>query len=294
MVAEAQPQLLALVGAGIARSLSPALHEGEAHRHGMRCLYRLLDIGPVDHAADARLEDVLRSASRLGFSGLNITHPYKQLAIPHMNRLAPSARRIGAVNTVVFTETGAVGHNTDVHGFGAALARGLPGAAMGEVVQLGAGGAGSAVAYALLDLGAQRLWLTDPNLERARGLAKNLNEAAGADRAQTVTAQEADARTAGADGLVNASPVGTEHDLRLPLPKSSLHPQLWVADVNYHPLWTPLLTTAHAMGCRVLHGGGMLVHQAAESFRLFTGCEPHTPRMLGDFADLTAEVGAHS
>ncbi|MFI6875681.1 shikimate dehydrogenase [Streptomyces sp. NPDC050400] len=294
MVADAQSQLLALVGGGIAQSLSPALHEGEARRHGMRCLYRLLDIGPVDHGADGRLDEVLRSASQLGFSGLNITHPYKQLAIPHLHRLAPSAQRIGAVNTVVFTDSGAVGHNTDVQGFGAAFTRGLPGASMDEVVQLGAGGAGSAVAYALLDLGVQRLWLTDPILERARSLAKNLNASTGTDWARVVTAPEAEARTAVATGLVNASPIGTEHDLRLPLPKSSLHPHLWVADVNYHPLWTPLLTTAHALGCRALHGGGMLVHQAAESFRLFTGCEPHTSNMLGDFADLTAEVGAHS
>ncbi|MFJ8827017.1 shikimate dehydrogenase [Streptomyces sp. NPDC102467] len=285
----------ALIGRGIKKSLSPELHEREGRRHRVRYLYRLQDMNPPHAECGTYLADRLRKVQLLGFSGLNITHPYKQLVMPHLDRLAPSALRVGAVNTVVFTRDGtAVGHNTDVSGFAAAFARGLPGAALGSVVQLGAGGAGAAVGHALFDLGVGRLSLTDPDLDRAVSLAKALNDHAGAAWARPCTASEAAERTMNADGLVNASPVGTEHDLRLPLTESALHPRLWVADVNYHPLPTPLLATADARGCTVLHGGGMLVHQAADAFRLFTGRDPSVPHMLADFAEMTAGIQAHT
>ncbi|WP_425826523.1 shikimate dehydrogenase [Streptomyces fractus] len=287
--------LLALIGAGIGRSLSPELHEREARRHGLRCLYRLQDMDPPQDERSERLGDRLHAARLLGFSGLNITHPYKQLALPYLDQLSPAAARVGAVNTVVFTREGkAVGHNTDIAGFAAAFSRNLPRARVGSVVQLGAGGAGAAVGHALLGLGVERLLITDPNADRAHSLAKALNEQAGTEWARTCSPAEASDRTAHADGLVNASPVGTEHDLRLPLSKSSLHPGLWVADVNYHPLWSPLLQAASALGCPVFHGGSMLVHQAADAFRLFTGRNPFTSHMLADFAELTADSQAHT
>ncbi|GAA2334104.1 shikimate dehydrogenase [Streptomyces kunmingensis] len=287
--------LLALVGTGIEQSLSPELHEREARRHGLRCLYRLQDLNPPPDEAGDRLGEHIGHARLVGFSGLNITHPYKQLVIPHLDQLSPAATRVGAVNTVVFTrDAGAVGHNTDIAGFAAAFTRNMPDARTESVVQLGAGGAGAAVGNALLDLGVRHLVITDPNRDRAHTLAKALNEQAGAERARACTAAEADEQLSHADGLVNASPVGTEHHLQLPVPARSLHPGLWVADVNYHPLWTPLLHTAHALGCTVLHGGGMLVHQAADAFRLFTGRDPSTSHMLADFAEITADVQAHT
>ncbi|MGW0903168.1 shikimate dehydrogenase [Streptomyces sp. NPDC002853] len=287
--------LLALIGTGIKQSLSPELHEREARRHGLRYLYRLQDLDPPADERSERLGERIRHARMCGFSGLNITHPYKQLVIPYLDQLSPAASRVGAVNTIVFAADGrAVGHNTDIAGFAAAFRRNMPHANAGRVVQLGAGGAGAAVAHALLDLGVHRLMITDPHLDRARDLAEALNEHAGADRAQACTATEGDTLVAHADGLVNASPVGTEHALQLPLPETSLHSRLWVADVNYHPLWTPLLQSAHAMGCNVFHGGNMLVHQAADAFRLFTGCKPFTSHMLADFAEITADIQAHT
>ncbi|WP_338703243.1 shikimate dehydrogenase [Streptomyces sp. Q6] len=287
--------LLALVGAGIGQSLSPELHEREARRHGLRYLYRLLDMDPPLHERSERLGDRIEHARLLGFSGLNVTHPYKQLVMPFLDQLAPTATRVGAVNTVVFTRDGkTVGHNTDVGGFAAAFARHLPRAPLGSVVQLGAGGAGAAVGHALLAAGVEHLTITDPHLDRAEGLAKTLNEHAGAERAEACAASEATRRLAHADGLVNASSVGTEHDLRLPLPEEALHPALWVADINYHPLLTPLLHAAGAVGCTVFHGGSMLVHQAAEAFHLFTGRAPSVAHMLADFAELTADGQAHT
>ncbi|MGN9796395.1 shikimate dehydrogenase [Streptomyces sp. OZ13] len=279
--------LTGLVGSGIGPSLSPALHEAEAGRHGVRLVYRTLDIDTLDLAPDA-VGDLVQAARLLGFDGLNITHPCKQLVIEHLDELAPEAAELGAVNTVVFRAGRAVGHNTDVTGFAQSFARGLPDAPTRDVVQLGAGGAGAAVAHALLTLGADRLTVLDTDPARAAGLADALNARFGPGRAASAAASEAANRLAGADGIVHATPTGMAAHPGLPVPADLLRPDLWVAEVVYRPLETELLRAARAAGCRTLDGGGMAVFQAADAFRLFTGLAPHTDRMLAHLADLAA------
>lgn len=277
--------LTGLIGSGIGPSLSPALHEGEADRHGVRLVYRSLDLD----ALGARPEDVgdlVHAARLLGFDGLNITHPCKQLVIEHLDELAHEAAELGAVNTVVFRDGRAVGHNTDVTGFAQSFASGLPDAPTGDVVQLGAGGAGAAVAHALLTLGADRLTLLDADPTRAAALADTLGTRFGPGRATSAPLGEAADRLASADGLVHATPTGMAAHPGLPLPAALLRPDLWVADIVYRPLDTELLQAARATGCRTLDGGGMAVFQAADAFRLFTGLEPHTELMLAHLADL--------
>ncbi|MER5201034.1 shikimate dehydrogenase [Streptomyces sp. NPDC002755] len=286
--------LVGLVGRDIGHSLSPDLHEAEADRHGVRYLYRTLDAG-AKPLAQYDLHELLRAARTCGYSGLNITHPFKQLVMPHLDEVDPAAARVGAVNTVVFTADGrSVGHNTDVTGFSEALARGLPDASLDQVVLLGAGGAGAAVAHALLGRGAGHLHIVDPVPDRAAALSRALNEQVGSERARFCPHEALGAVLNDADGLVNASPVGSLHLPGLPLPVEMLHARLWLADVHYRPLHTPLLRSGGALGSRVLHGGGMLVHQAAHSFHLITGLPPHTAHMLADFADLTAAPQAHA
>lgn len=286
--------LVGLIGSGIGRSLSPDLHQREAGRHGVRYLYRLLDIDDLRLPAED-VRHLTRAARDCGFNGLNITHPCKQTVVPHLDELSAQAARLGAVNTVVLTPEGrAVGHNTDITGFTAAFVRGLPEVPLGHVVLLGAGGAGAAVAHALLDLGVARLTVVDTVAERAHTLVKALNEDAGTERAEVCLPEQLGAELAGADGLVNATPVGTDAHPGTPLPVEWLHEGLWLADLVYRPLRTPLLQAGLAHHCRVLHGGGMLVHQAADAFRAFTGLAPHTSHMLADFADLTATPEAHT
>lgn len=279
--------LVGLIGSGIGPSLSPALHEREADRQGLRLLYRLIDIDVLG-AAPEEVGRLLRAARELGFDGLNITHPCKQLVLGHLDALSPRAEALGAVNTVVFEDGRATGHNTDVSGFAASFARGLPDATLGHVVQLGAGGAGAAVAHALLTLGAGRITLVDPAPGRAEALAASLAAHFGEGRAETAPAGEASlARLLGeADGLVHATPTGMAHHPGLPLPAELLDPRLWVAEVVYRPLETELLRAARAAGCATLDGGGMAVFQAADAFRLFTGREPDAERMLARFAAL--------
>lgn len=280
--------LIGLIGSGIGPSLSPALHQREAGHHGLRYLYRRIDLdtlglGPGDVGA------LVRTARRLGYDGLNITHPGKQTVIPYLDDLSEDARALGAVNTVVFGQDGrSCGHNTDWSGFAQSFARGLDDAPTRRVVQLGAGGAGAAVAHALLTLGADRVTVVDADGGRATALAAELTGRFGAGRAYAAPQDRLDALLAGADGLVHATPMGMAHHPGLPFPAELLHPGLWVADVVYRPLDTELLRQARALGCRTLDGGGMAVFQAAHAFRLFTGREPDPIRMLAHMAALVA------
>ncbi|MFF0731332.1 shikimate dehydrogenase [Streptomyces chartreusis] len=281
--------LVGLIGSGIGPSLSPALHEREAARQGLRYLYRLIDIDTLGVPPEA-VGDLVRSARDLGFDGLNITHPCKQLVIEHLDALAPQAEALGAVNTVVFEDGRAVGHNTDVTGFAASFARGLPDVPLERVVQLGAGGAGAAVAHAMLTLGAERVTVVDALGERAADLAGALNRHFGAGRAAAATPDQLARVVGAADGIVHATPTGMAAHPGLPLAAELLHPRLWVAEVVYRPLETELLRTARATGCAVLDGGGMAVFQAADAFRLFTGREPDAARMLADIEELAGDV----
>ncbi|AXG83008.1 shikimate dehydrogenase [Streptomyces paludis] len=280
--------LTGLIGAGIGPSLSPALHQREADRHGLRLLYRTIDITELGVAPEA-VGELVRAARALGFDGLNITHPCKQLVIRHLDELSPGAEALGAVNTVVLRDGRAIGHNTDVTGFAESFARGLLGVPTGRVVQLGAGGAGAAVAHALLTLGTDRLAVSDTDPGRAAALAAALRTRFGADRATALAPDELADAMSRADGLVHATPTGMADHPGLPLPAALLRPELWVAEVVYRPLDTALLRLARRTGCATLDGGAMAVFQAADAFRLFTGLEPHPERMLEDFADL---VGA--
>lgn len=275
--------LLGLIGAGIQASLTPAMHEIEAAAHGLTAIYKLIDLDRLGLTADA-LPELLTAAERLGFNGLNITHPCKQAVLPLLHEVSPEARALGAVNTVVLAGGRRIGHNTDCPGFAENVRRGLPDVALDRVVQLGAGGAGAAVAQAALTLGARHLTIFDVDAGRATALVSQLASRFGADRA--VVGTDIEAAVAAADGVINATPVGMVNHPGLPLPERLLRPALWIAEIVYFPLETTLLRTARVIGCRTLDGGGMAVFQAVEAFRLFTGIAPDAERMRRCFADL--------
>src|SRR3954469_1782436 len=172
---------VALVGAGVGRSLSPALHEREGRLLGFDYRYRLYDLDVLGCTADD--VGVLVSQARAdGLRGLNITHPCKQTVLAALDDLAPAAAALGAVNTVVFSPDGAVGHNTDCPGFQEAFTTGLPDAAIERLVVLGGGGAGAAVAHAMLSLGAGHAHVLDAERARAEQLAERLRERFGPER----------------------------------------------------------------------------------------------------------------
>lgn len=281
--------LVGLIGAGIQASLTPAMHEAEGDAQGLRLLYQKIDLTPLGLGPDD-LPALLQAAERMGFSGLNVTFPCKQAVIAHLDALSPDAEALGAVNTVVLAQGRRIGHNTDWWGFAENLRRNLPDAPLGRVVQLGAGGAGAAVAHALLTLGVDELVLSDVDAARAEAVARALVARFGPGRARV--AVDLGAEVAVADGLAHCTPTGMDKHPGLPLPEAMLHPRLWVAEIVYFPLETALLRAARSRGCRTLDGGGMAVFQAVEAFRLFTGLAPDAERMVRHFHALTGRPGA--
>jgi shikimate dehydrogenase len=277
-----KPSVLAgLIGAGIQLSRTPALHEREGAAQGLGYLYRLIDLDvlKLDNSA---LEDLLTAAQRMSFTGLNITFPAKQAIIPLLDELSPEASGIGAVNTVVLKDGKRVGHNTDCLGFAEGFRRGMQGAARERVVQMGAGGAGAAVAHALLIEGVEQLTIFDVEITRAQALADNLNQHFPGNPAQAGT--DLPAAMAEADGLVNTTPMGMAKLPGMPVPAELLRDELWVAEIVYFPLETELLRQARALGCRTLDGGIMAVFQAVKAFELFSGITPDAERMMAHFA----------
>lgn len=275
--------LCGLIGSGIQASRTPALHMGEGDAQGFRLLYKIIDLNQPGLGA-AALPELLQSAERMGFAGLNITHPCKQAVIPLLSELSPDAEALHAVNTVVLRDGKRIGHNTDWWGFAENFRRNMSDVRMGRVVQMGAGGAGAAVAYALLTLGAQHLTVVDVEPSRAQAVADSLCQRFGAGRAMAGTSDA----VREADGLVNTTPIGMDKYPGLPLPEALLRPELWVAEIVYFPIETELLRRARALGCRTLDGGGMAVFQAVEAFRLFTDATPDPERMLRHFEQMGA------
>lgn len=284
----AKPSVLCgLIGKGIQASLTPAMHMQEGEAQGLRYVYRLVDLTPLDLDVDA-LPDLLTAAQRMGFSGLNITFPCKQAVIPHLDDLSEEARALGAVNTVVLKDGKRVGHNTDCSGYGTPFRTKMADAAKDRVVQMGAGGAAAAVAFALLSSGVGTLTIFDIEPERANDLASKMSAHFGAGRA--VAGKDVVREVKAAQGLVNSTPVGMEKLPGMAVPAEVLRPDLWVSEIIYFPLETKLLRRARALGARTIDGGGMAVFQAVAAFRLFTGIEPNSDRMLAHFNTLRRET----
>lgn len=267
-----------LLGRGIQESRSPRMHEAEGARLGLSYEYCLIDFDRLD-LPDSDLPRLLTRLRAEGFAGVNVTHPFKERVVAHLDRLAPDAKAIGAVNTVVFGTEGAVGYNTDCWGFAESFRRGLKNPHVDQVVLIGAGGAGMAVARALVDLGIRRLAIFDIDAQKAMRLSAMIGTGA----TQAAVAADLDAAIQSVDGLVNATPVGMAKYPGMPIDVNSLRPDLWVADIVYFPAETDLLRAANAAGCQTLPGAGMAIFQAVKAFELITQIEPDANEMARHF-----------
>jgi len=263
--------LLGLLGEHIDGSLTPAMLEAEGRQQGLPLVYRTLDPGSMG-LQRPDWPGLVRTAAQFGYDGLNVTHPAKQAVLTSMDMLSDDATLLGAVNTVLLRGGSVRGENTDHLGFTAALRAADVDPAAGPVVQFGAGGAGAAIAYALLRGGVPRLHVVDVRRESALALIDRLSVAFDASRMVATTPAEAPAVLRGASGLVNCTPIGMDdvsHDS--PVDVNALHPGLWVGDAIYRPLRTTLVRDAEALGCTAFGGAAMVVGQAEASFELFTG-----------------------
>jgi shikimate dehydrogenase len=272
---------IGLLGRGIGSSLTPIMHETEGRRLGLNYQYDLIDFDRL--GLDGKdLDTVLATAQSLGYAGVNVTYPFKQAVLDYLDGLSPEAAAIGAVNTVVFRDGVRLGHNTDCWGFAESFRRGLQGATLDRVLQIGAGGAGVAVARALVQLGVGELTIVDADQAKASSLAEQLAEEG---LAATPLLPDALPQTlARVDGVVNATPVGMEKYPGTPFDPALLTAHQWVVDIIYFPRRTQLLDRAAELGCPTLSGGGMAIFQAVRAFQLFSGREPDPSEMGRTFA----------
>jgi shikimate dehydrogenase len=276
--------LLGLIGSPIKASAAPFMHEAAAEAIGLRAQYRLIDIAGADQV---KLRVLLQGVRLLGFSGINVTFPYKEAVVPLLDSLTDAAAAIGAINTIIVRDGKLIGYNTDATGFARAFSQvlGPPGDA--PVVLIGAGGVGCAIAFAIAELGVRELRIVDTATTKAAKLADRLRGHASA----RVFADVPEALQ-GAGGIVNATPVGMLPDRGTPVPPQLIHDKMWVTDAVYTPLWTPLLQAARARGARVMTGRELSIHQAVDAFRLFTGHEAPQEAIANAFDAVMARRNA--
>jgi shikimate dehydrogenase len=278
--------LTGLIGAPIAQSASPAMHEQAGDALDIRCHYHLIEIAGV---GTAELRALLDGIRRIGFAGVNVTFPYKEAVVPLLDELSPAARAIGAVNTVVIRDDRLVGYNTDATGFERAVSDLVKTSGRGPVALIGAGGVGKAIAHALAGLGIAELGIFDTDRGKAEQIAAQLQG-----RQQIRIAESVGDALRTAVGVVNATPIGMLPDRGTPIPDALLRRDMWVADAVYTPLWTPLLTAAKARGAVTMTGRELAIHQAADAFELFTGLKPSLAELGNAFDAVMAKRYASS
>ncbi len=264
-------KLYAVLGHPIRHSLSPAMHNAAIAALKMNAVYLAFDVPPE------KLMRSLESLGELGFSGVNLTVPLKEVAFRGIARLDESARRLGSVNTVKFTPSGLEGYSTDGEGFLRALGEAFQFSVSGRALFiLGCGGAGRAVALASAMAGAGRLALADIEPARIRKLAREIAAVSGKIIVREIEASPDAWAKAGreADLVAHATPVGMHPGEAAPLAAEAFRPGQLVYDLIYMFPETAVMKAARERGARVANGLGMLLHQGARSFSIWTGVEP--------------------
>jgi shikimate dehydrogenase len=239
----------------LASPLGRSMHEAGYRALGLAFTYVPFEVG--------HLPDAIAGMRALGIRGFGVSQPFKQEVIPMLDALEPTAQRIGAVNTIVNDGGRLVGHNTDWIGAMRALeeARPLAGA---RVLLVGAGGAARAIAFGLRDRGA-RTTIANRDPRKAETLAAEVG-------ARGTSFEEA-ARAVDYDVVINATVLGQrDGDVASPIAESAIRPGQIVMDIVYKPVRTVLIDTARGRGAVAIHGGRMLLHQAAAQFEIYTGC----------------------
>jgi shikimate dehydrogenase len=263
-------RLCFILGRPIAHTLSPAMHNAAFAALALPYVYLPWALSPDGLAAAAAAFRAMEN-----FAGANVTVPHKEAIRVHLDALSPEAEGIGAVNTVIPRDGRLLGHNTDGVGFIASLREGGTDPRGARVLLLGAGGGAKGVAYALAAEGTAEITVANRSPERAEALVGAL--AARFRRCQFLAlplqAPGVAEAVKSADVLINATSVGLAPGETLPLDLGGLRPTTLVCDLIYRPLETAFLEAARGKGCRVLNGLGMLLHQGAAGFRLFTGVD---------------------
>ncbi len=265
-------RLAGVMGWPVSHSRSPVLHNFWLREYGIDGVYMPLAVAPE------AFERALGALALLGFAGVNVTVPHKEAAFAAVDEMDRLAKRIGAVNTIVFDDDGgARGTNTDAFGFVESLRTRVPGwsGAAGPAVVLGAGGAARAIAAALQDDGAPEIRIVNRTAARGERLAEEFGSPL-----TSIAWRERAAALDGAALVVNTTTLGMAGKPPLDLALDHLPRDAVVNDIVYAPLMTPLLTAAAGRGNPVVDGLEMLLHQARPGFTQWFGAEPEVTDRL--------------
>lgn len=277
---------LGLIGDNIRDSRSPDLHRLAGRLCGLEVLYQLL----IPRELGRSFDEVFETCRHDGLKGVNITYPYKEQVIGRLASHNPDVALVGSSNTVVFTPTGPVGHNTDYLGFIAAYRAHFGDRPAGRVAIVGAGGVGRAIAFALADLGASDLRLFDADGDRAAKLAGALRELS---RAPVVRVEgDVAAVLKHADGVINCTPVGMFGKPGSAIPLNLLGGKSWAFDAVYTPIETEFLQAARDLGIDTLSGYELFFQQGIKAFELFTGRVPPLHALRQQLAGQAQHKGA--
>jgi shikimate dehydrogenase len=254
-----------LLGHSIGHSMAPMLHETLGELTGRNVHYPLYD-HLVSELPD--LASFLESLAAKGITGINVTHPFKELVAPLVSIDDPIVQALGAINTIRFEQGTVKGFNTDYTGMAQAYRERFADQLPGVVALLGAGGFGKAAIFAMADVGAAAIHLYDPDANRAKSLA---------DSVQAVTAStvrlfdSAEAAVEGVHGVLNGSPIGMYLYPGCPVEPGALSGVRWVFDAVYAPLETELLNHGAALGAITMSGSELFFWQGIHAFEIFTG-----------------------
>ena len=263
----------AVLGYPISHSLSPKLHGYWLEKCQIKGSYEAIETKPE------KLDETLSRLVKAGYSGVNLTVPLKEAVMPLLDEISPEARKIGAANTVIFSDGKMRGHNTDAYGFIENLKAGIEGELsdyLDQVVILGAGGAARAVIVGLLDEGAKKITLLNRTRKKAEMLAKIDT------RIQVKDWEKRTESLSDASLLVNTTSLGMQKMPVLDISLSALPVNALVTDIVYHPLITPLLEQANQRGNLTVDGLGMLIHQAVPAFEMFFDQKPKIDERIRD------------
>lgn len=257
--------VLGLIGDHILSSKAPMLHRLASRLSGTSVRYDLL----IPRVESLDFEGLLERCAREGYRGVNVTYPYKETAVSLVTIEDPLVRAMGAVNTVVFEAGGPKGFNTDHSGFGMAYRHVFHGQPAGNTCIIGTGGAGRAVAFALLRLGVGKIRLFDTQHDRASAVAAALR--AYAPQVWVEVVDTVEAAVHGMDGIVNCSPVGMDGHGGTPVPADLLHGATWAFDAVYTPMATQFSRDAKAAGLEFMSGHELFLYQGVAAFEIFCG-----------------------
>ncbi|WP_412559174.1 shikimate dehydrogenase [Thalassospira sp. MIT1370] len=269
-------RLAGVMGWPVSHSKSPRLHGYWLAKYGIDGSYMPLPVEPENFQA------ALISLRNLGFSGVNVTIPQKEMAMPECDELSDRARRIGAVNTVTFAKDGRLlGDNTDGFGFIENLRQEAPDIdfTSGPAVVLGAGGASRAILVALLDEGSPEIRIANRTRARAEDLVREFNDR----RLTVIDWPVSPDALSDVSLLVNTTSLGMVGQPKLDIDLDGLPTSALVTDIVYAPLITGLLQHAKDRGNPIVDGLGMLLHQARPGFHRWFGIDPEVTQELRDF-----------